>query len=61
MYQNQTAEVETVVEKVGPHKVQKGVRQGCPPLPTLNLSSELVMRQVLKKWEDGIEIGGIIP
>ena len=30
LYQNQTAEVETVVGRTGPLSMQRGVRQGCP-------------------------------
>ena len=59
LYQNQTAEVETVVGRTGPLSVQRGVRQGCPLSPMLfNMYSELIMRHALDKWEDGIEIGG---
>ena len=59
LYQNQTAEVETVVGRTGPLSVQRGVRQGYPLSPMLfNMYSELIMRHALDKWEDGIEIGG---
>ena len=66
LYQNQTAEVETVVGRTGHLSVQRtpvqrGVRQGCPLSPKLfNLYSELIVRHALDKWEDGIEIGGTI-
>ena len=56
---NQTAEVETGVGRTGPLSVQRGVRQGCPLSTMLfNLYIELIMRHALKKYEDGIEIGG---
>ena len=35
LYQNQTAEVETVVGRTGPLSMQRGVRQGCPLSPML--------------------------
>ena len=58
LYQNQTAEVETVVGRKGPLSMQRGVRQGCPLSPMLfNMYSELIMRHALEKWEDGIEMG----
>ena len=59
LYQNQTAEVETVVGQTGPISVQRGVRQGRPFPPMLfNMYSELIMINALEKWKDGIEIGG---
>ena len=59
LYQNQTAEVETVVDRTGPLSVQRGVRQCCPLSPMLfDMYSELIMRHALEKWEYGIEIGG---
>ena len=59
LYQNQTAEVETVVGRTGPLSVQRGVRQGCQLSPMLfNLYIELIMRHALEKLEDGIEIRG---
>ena len=42
LYQNQTAEVETVVGRTGPLPVQRGVRQSC--LLSHNMYSELIMR-----------------
>ena len=55
LYQNQTAEVETVVGRTGPLSVQRG----CPPSSMrFNVYSELIMRHALEKWEDGIEIVG---
>ena len=44
LYQNQTAEVETVVGRTGPLSVQRGVRQDCPLSPMLfNMYSELII------------------
>ena len=61
IYQNQTAKVETAVDRTGPLSVLRGVRQGCPLSPMLklfNLYSEHIMRHALEKREYGIEIGG---
>ena len=58
LYQNQTAEIETAVGRTGPLSVQRSVRQSCPLSPMMfNQYIELIMRHVLEKWKDGIEIG----
>ena len=59
LYNGQTADVETAVGRTMPFKVERGVRQGCLLSPVLFIIySELIIRNALDGWTDGITIGG---
>ena len=59
LYTNQESTVRTEYGETSNIPIGKGVRQGCIISPLLfNIYAEIIMRDVLEKWDKGISIGG---
>ena len=60
LYTNQESIPRTEYGETSNIPIGKGVRQGCILYPLLsNIYAEIIMRDVLEKWDKGISIGGM--
>jgi len=58
LYRKQLAEVKVAGTLSEWFSVKKGVRQGCILSPYFNILAEMVMKETLDRFQDGLQLGG---